>query len=473
MYFRSEDTIIAPATIPGTGAISVLRISGPEAFAATDRVVRFSRGSAATSEGYSLHFGRIMDGGRLIDEVLVGVFKAPHSYTGEDSTEISCHASKYIVSEILRLFLDGGVRLAEPGEFTQRAFLSGKMDLAQAEAVADVISSSSSASHRVAMNQMKGGFSKQLQSIRSQLLELTSLLELELDFSEEDVEFADRGRLMDLLGKAIGHTTALADSFREGNAVKNGIPVAILGPANAGKSTLLNALLGEQRALVSDIPGTTRDTVEELMNLGGYTFRFVDTAGIRSSSDPIEKMGIERSFDAAKRAEILILVADPTAAFSEFESFVNSLQSQVDFDDKKIIFVLNKSDICEQSGGNNFVTSYNKYVSSLDKEVIVESVSGLTGFALENLGNDLLASATSFMSSGHDVLVTNIRHYEALRQTSSALESARLSLSKSLPPDLIAEDLRAALSHLGSITGSTISPDEILGNIFKNFCIGK
>jgi len=297
MYIRNEDTIYAPATVPGTGAISVIRISGPEALAIADKVITCRKGSISGAKGYTIRFGTVSDSdGRLVDEILASIFRAPHSYTGEDSVEISCHASSYIVSEIMTMLHEAGARAAEPGEFTQRAYLNGKMDLAQAEAVADVIASQNAAAHRIAFNQMKGGFSSELRDMRSELLELVSLMELELDFSEEEVEFADRSRLDNLLDEIISHVSRLIESFRLGNAIKNGVPVAIAGATNTGKSTLLNALLGEERAIVSDVHGTTRDTIEETLNIDGILFRFIDTAGLRETSEVVEQIGIERTF---------------------------------------------------------------------------------------------------------------------------------------------------------------------------------
>lgn len=307
MYIRNEDTICAPATIPGTGAISVIRLSGPDAHAIADKVVRCSKGSISQAKGYTMKFGTVVSGdGTVVDEVIASVFRAPHSYTGEDSVELSCHASSYIVSTVMDLLIAAGARAAEPGEFTQRAFLNGKMDLAQAEAVADVISSQSAAAHRIAFSQMKGGFSAELRDMRSELLELVSLMELELDFSEEEVEFADRSRLDSLLAGITAHASRLIDSFRLGNAIKNGVPVAIAGATNTGKSTLLNALLGEDRAIVSDVHGTTRDTIEETMNIDGVLFRFIDTAGLRETSEIVEKIGIERTFKKISEASIVL-----------------------------------------------------------------------------------------------------------------------------------------------------------------------
>ena len=316
MYIKNEDTICAPATVPGTGAISVIRVSGPDALTIADKVVSCRHGSISKAEGYTLRFGTILDADEvIIDEVLVSVFRAPHSYTGENSVEISCHASSYIVARIMDLLYAAGARAAEPGEFTQRAYLNGKMDLAQAEAVADVIASQNAAAHRIAFKQMKGGFSSELRDMRGELLELVSLMELELDFSEEEVEFADRSRLDALLDQIVGHVGRLIDSFRLGNAIKNGVPVAIAGATNTGKSTLLNALLGEDRAIVSDVHGTTRDTIEETLNIDGILFRFIDTAGLRETSEIVEKIGIERTFKKISEASIVHGMLDLTRDF--------------------------------------------------------------------------------------------------------------------------------------------------------------
>jgi len=333
-----DDTIVAPATIPGTGAISIIRLSGDKTFAIADKVVKLKSGTISEAEGYTLHYGAIDRNGMPVDDVLVAVFRAPHSYTGEDSVEISCHASSYIVSEIMTLLIEAGARMAEPGEFTKRAYVNGKMDLAQAEAVADVISSQDAASHRVAMNQLRGGISSKLADLRSRLLEMTALMELELDFSEEDVEFADRKKLNGILDEVLDHVNSLADSFRLGNAVKNGVPVAIVGAANSGKSTLLNALLGEDRAIVSDIEGTTRDTIEEVINIDGIRYRFIDTAGIRESSELVEKMGIERTFQKISQAEIILGILDGTASDETIRNSVEMVVSKVEQGRQKIIF---------------------------------------------------------------------------------------------------------------------------------------
>ncbi len=443
------DTIVAPATTPGTGAISIVRISGPESFRITDAVVRLASGTVSEAAGYTLHYGEVPG----LDQVMVSVFRTPHSYTGEDSVEISTHASAYIVEELVRLLLEAGARFAQPGEFTRRAFLNGKMDLAQAEAVADVIASTTAASHRVAMNQLKGGFSAQLERLREQLLEMASLMELELDFSEEDVEFADRRKLLKLLEEGKAHVDTLAASFRQGNMIKNGVPVAIVGPANAGKSTLLNALVGEERAIVTDIPGTTRDTLEETLNLGGILFRFIDTAGIRESEDTVEKMGIERSFRAISQAEIVLVMQDATKK----EAF-NLADERLK--DKKVFLIYNKADLLEC---NKNVNIDNVFV-----------ISAKYGQGIEALKEGLLAAEKDLIPSEDSTFVTNLRHFEALRNASSALADCIGALTRGIPSDLVAEDLRRALSSVNAILGTDLlDPETILQNIFAKHCIGK
>ena len=515
---HSEDTIFAPATIPGTGAISVIRISGPEAIPAAAALVHpvasadisdeSRRGNGdfkceascacpnqqiIESKGYRMHFGQISGkDGRLLDEVIASVFRAPHSYTGEDSVEISCHASSYIVSEISALLVDLGLRPAEPGEFTQRAFLNGKMDLAQAEAVADVIAAQSAASHRIAVNQLKGGFSSELKTMRASLLEIVSLMELELDFSDEDVEFADRGRLNSLVDGVMAHIRRLMDSFRAGNAIKNGVPVALVGATNVGKSTLLNALLGEERAIVSDIHGTTRDTVEETMNLGGVLFRFIDTAGLRETAETVEKIGIERSYKKLHEAQIVLGVVDASRVFEENCREIREILSHTDPDRQDIIIVLNKCDAlvgtdCESAGyaasgmdsgigtelRNKNVICINKYVSFIDNDKIkVVAISAREKAGIDGLKSLLSDTQKDLTENTDAVLVTNIRHLEALSSASTALGRVKSGLSFGTATDLVSQDLREALYHLGSILGE-ISTDEVLGNIFKNFCIGK
>jgi len=474
MYIRNEDTIYAPATVPGTGAISVIRVSGPEALAIADKVICCRKGRIAEAGGYTIKFGTICAAdGHIIDEVLVSIFRAPHSYTGEDSVEISCHASSYIVSEIMGLLHDAGARTAEPGEFTQRAYLNGKMDLAQAEAVADVIASQNAAAHRIAFNQMKGGFSSELKDMRSELLELVSLMELELDFSEEEVEFADRSRLDSLLVAITDHVSRLIDSFRLGNAIKNGVPVAIVGATNTGKSTLLNALLGEERAIVSDIHGTTRDTIEETLNIDGVLFRFIDTAGLRETSEAVEQIGIERTFKKISEASVVLGMVDLTRDFQTTIETVKEILDKVDFSNQKLVILLNKCDI---SSDNKNVISKNINVLLNDYTditgIVTIEISAKTQTGISDLKNHLAATQRDLLSDSDTTLVTNQRHVQALTDARTSLLRVRDGLASGLPTDLAAQDIREAIYHLGSIVGE-ISTDEVLGNIFANFCIGK
>ena len=486
MYIKNEDTICAPATVPGTGAISVIRVSGPEALTIADKVITCRKGSIAEAAGYTIKFGNIYDtSGALLDEVLVSVFRAPHSYTGENSIEISCHASSYIVSSVMDLLYAAGCRAAEPGEFTQRALLNGKMDLAQAEAVADVIASQNAAAHRIAFKQMKGGFSTELKGMRSELLELVSLMELELDFSEEEVEFADRERLNELLAALIAHVSRLIDSFKLGNAIKNGVPVAIAGATNTGKSTLLNVLLGEDRAIVSDVHGTTRDTVEETLNIDGVLFRFIDTAGLRETNEIVEKIGIERTFKKISEASIVLGMIDLTRDFESTCETISEIIEKVDFGSQKLVFLLNKTDICEV---NKNVSTINYIVSLLDNKWITSNVvnsvseaaydapiipiSAKTGAGIDVLRSVLAASQRDLLADSDTTLVTNQRHVQALADARTSLLRAQEGLAFGLPTDLAAQDIREAIYHIGSIVGE-ISADEVLGNIFRNFCIGK
>lgn len=471
MEFSFDQTICAPATVPGTGAVSMIRVSGSDSLSIADKVVRFAHGTALSAKGYSLKYGTIFDGGEVLDDVVVAVFRAPHSYTGEDSVEISCHASGYICGRILDLLCEAGARPAEPGEFTRRAFVNGKMDLAQAEAVADVIASASKASHRVAFNQLKGGYSAELKGLREQLLDLSSLVELELDFSEEDVEFADRSRLSAILTAVLFKIDALVDSFRAGNAIKNGVPVAIVGAANSGKSTLLNALLGEERAIVTDIAGTTRDTVEETMTVDGLLYRFIDTAGLRDTEDIVEKIGIERSLDALKRADVVILVLDSTSDKAALKSSFEEVSRKIS-EEQTLIVVYNKVDAVPSTGSGTVTGS-----GTLTFPELVEGSAIAIAISAKNrTGLDDLRSALSRSQAGRfaaeQTYVTNQRHVEALRTAAAALRQVESGIASGIATDLLAEDLRAALRALGAITGE-IETDEILGNIFRKFCIGK
>ena len=486
MYIRNEDTICAPATVPGTGAISVIRVSGPQALNVADKVIRCRKGSISEAKGYTIKFGTVYDAEeKVVDEVLVSIFRNPHSYTGENSVEISCHASSFIVSTLMNLLYDAGARAAEPGEFTQRAYLNGKMDLAQAEAVADVIASQNAAAHRIAFNQMKGGFSSELRDMRAELLELVSLMELELDFSEEEVEFADRSRLDGLLAALTGHITRLIDSFKLGNAIKNGVPVAIAGATNTGKSTLLNALLGEERAIVSDVHGTTRDTVEETLNIDGILFRFIDTAGLRETDEVVEKIGIERTFKKISEASIVLGMVDLTRDGQSTCETVSEIVSKVDFSTQKLAFLLNKTDICPL---NRNVTLLNTIVSLIEKEGIktkvvnsteeaagivpIVPISAKNGSGMDILRSVLASTQRDLLADCDTTLVTNQRHVQALTDARTSLHRVRDGLANGLPTDLAAQDIREAIYHLGSIVGE-ISTDEVLGNIFRNFCIGK
>ena len=492
----TDGTICAPATIPGTGAISIIRVSGEDSLAIADKVIDVKGESLSETEGYRLRYGTIFaDDGSVLDNVIVSVFRAPHSYTGENSVEISCHASRFIVNAVLELLVNAGARIAAPGEFTRRAFVNGKMDLAQAEAVADVIASQSAAAHRVAMNQLKGGFSSELKALREKLLTMTSLLELELDFSEEDVEFASRSELGALVEETLTHIVRLTDSFSRGNAIKNGIPVAIVGATNTGKSTLLNALLGEERAIVSDIAGTTRDTIEETLNLGGVMFRFIDTAGIRETDEVVEKIGIERTFHKLNEASIVLGMTDLSRGEDSVLADAEYIWSKVNARGagREFLLLVNKCDVdgiesvAAGSGAGHVETGSEagcagkagkmaRIEAALREKGIVTKmipISAKTGFGLPELTEALAEIGRRITGDTDETLVTNIRHYEALSRAATSLRRVQDGLQvATLPPDLIAQDLREALYHLGEIVGE-ISTDEVLGNIFRKFCIGK
>ena len=506
-YQFTEGTICAPATIPGTGAISIIRVSGKEALAIADKIIDLKGESLSETEGYRLRYGTVFaTDGSVLDNVIVSVFRAPHSYTGENSVEISCHASRFIVNAILELLVNAGARIAAPGEFTRRAFVNGKMDLAQAEAVADVIASQSASSHKVAMNQLKGGFSSELKVLRDKLLKMTSLLELELDFSEEDVEFASRSELGALVNEALSHIGRLTDSFSRGNAIKNGVPVAIVGATNTGKSTLMNALLGEDRAIVSDIAGTTRDTIEEMLNLGGVMFRFIDTAGIRETDEIVEKIGIERTFKKMDEASIVLGMTDLSRGENSVLADAEYIFDKVNAcgAGREFLLMANKCDVGESESvmaGEGHVAGYagtgftetgsgtgsgtgsddktgkmTRIEAALREKGISAKlipISAKTGSGLTVLTEALAEIGRRITGDTDETLVTNIRHYEALVRAATALGRVRDGLQvATLPPDLIAQDLREALYHLGEIVGE-ISTEEVLGNIFRNFCVGK
>lgn len=463
--------ICALSTPQGQGAIAVIRLSGEDTPEFVGKIFTPAGGKAPLP--YKMQFGAIKDGERLIDECLVVTFRGPHSYTGENSAEIYCHGSQYIVQEILKLLLKHGMKMAEPGEFSKRAFLNGKLDLAQAEAVADLISSETEAAHRIAMQQMKGGFSAELKVMRDDLLNLVSLMELELDFSEEDVEFADRSQLTQLLSAVSARVTQLIESFSLGNVIKNGVPVAIVGATNTGKSTLLNTLVGEERAIVSNIHGTTRDVIEDTMNLGGITFRFIDTAGIRETKETIEIIGIERTYQKLRSASVVILVLDasrPENIDDSLHNLVGKISSR-----QQLIILLNKMDEIAPSDVDVFVEKIKDLcVADTLSPIAVVPISAKKGLNVDALRNTLVESqgALSNSASGSGTLVTNVRHYQALMDAQIALDRVEDGLASGIPTDLVAQDIREALYHLGSIVGE-INTEEILGNIFGRFCIGK
>lgn len=462
----NQDTICAVSTAPGAGGVAVIRVSGTDAIRICDTIFvpKIEGKNLQSQKAYTLRYGSIRRGEELIDDVLVALFRAPHSFTGEDTVEITCHGSVYIQQQILQLLIEKGCRSALPGEYTQRAFLNGKMDLSQAEAVADLIASTSAGMHKLAINQMRGGFSNELTKLRSQLLDFTSLIELELDFSEEDVEFADRTNLKQLATNIEQLIHKLADSFSVGNAIKNGIPVAIIGETNAGKSTLLNLLVGEERAIVSDIHGTTRDVIEDTINLSGITFRFIDTAGIRETNDTIESLGIERTFQKLRQASIVLWVIDLTSPSEQIEELAQTIIPQTE--GKKVILVFNKSDLLSPEE----LAIKQELLGKVPADRLY--ISAKQQANTEALKQHLIQTAALPEISQNDVIVTNVRHYEALTKAHEAILRVINGLEMNISGDFLSQDIRECMHYLGEITGQ-ISNDEILGNIFGKFCIGK
>ena len=455
----NQDTICAIATAQG-GAIGSIRVSGPEAISITSRIFKPAKAGKLFNDQkpYTLTFGRIYDGDEIIDEVLVSLFRAPHSYTGENSTEITCHGSSYILQQVMQLLIKNGCRMAQPGEYTQRAFLNGKMDLSQAEGFGDLIASSSAATHRLAMSQMRGGFSKELTDLRNKLLNFTSMIELELDFSEEDVEFADRSALRKLADEIEQVISRLVHSFSVGNAIKNGVPVAIIGETNAGKSTLLNVLLNEERAIVSDIHGTTRDVIEDTINIGGVTFRFIDTAGIRETNDTIENLGIE---------EIVLWMIDSVNAASQIEQLSEKIIPRCE--GKHLIAVFNKADLIEEKQKEDLLTLLKDSSKEYTESIFISAKQrGNT----EELQKMLINAAHLPTVTQNDIIVTNVRHYEALSKALEAIHRVQDGLDSQISGDFLSQDIRECIFFISDIAGE-VTNDMVLQNIFQHFCIGK
>ncbi len=467
----NNDTICAIATPAGSGGMAVIRISGQQAIAISDNIFTpYNKNKKLTTQPHgNTLYGHIVNGEEVVDEVIVTPFRAPHSFTGEETVEIACHGSQYIQQRIISLLIDNGCRIAEPGEFTRRAFTSGRIDLSQAEAVADLIAATSASAHRLAMNQMRGQFSQRLTQLRTQLLQFASLIELELDFSEEDVQFADRTQLTLLTQEISSEISRLAQSFTIGNAIKNGIPVAIVGETNAGKSTLLNRLVHDDRALVSDIHGTTRDVIEDTITLGGTLFRFIDTAGIRETHDTIENMGIERTFNKLQHSEIAIWLIDSTTPIQQIQQLSQRILPLCQ--DKQLIITFNKTDLVDANSQKQLETIVTQLQAQHNNTNIIH-ISAKNNIGIEQLENQLITAAQLPTADNNDVIVTNARHHQALTMALNAINRVSDGIANNIPTDFVAQDIRECMHHLGEITGQ-ISTDDILGEIFSRFCIGK
>lgn len=464
----SQDTIVALATPSGAGAIAIIRVSGKDALTISASLFESISGKDILKQKtHTIHLGHIVDGAKIYDQVLLSIFKGPNSYTGENVVEISCHGSTYIQQQIIQLLLRKGCKMAEPGEFTLRAFINGKLDLSQAEAVADLISSENEASHQIAMQQMRGGFSNEIAKLREELLNFASLIELELDFAEEDVEFADRTQFHDLLNRIEFVLKRLIDSFAVGNVIKNGIPVAIVGEPNVGKSTLLNALLNEERAIVSEIAGTTRDTIEDELVINGIGFRFIDTAGIRETKDIVESIGIKKTFEKIEQAQVVVYLLDSSLQFSENANSLKQIQIEIEkiknqFPLKPLIIIGNKADKLTENQIQN--------LKSEIPEILL--ISAKENLNIEDLKNQLLSFVNTGALRNNETIVTNTRHYDSLLKALEEIQKVKFGLTSGISSDLMAIDIRQALYYFGEITGQ-VTNDELLGNIFANFCIGK